>query len=144
MLQCMDTEIVEFTPETQLKEEYSEHIQRALMHIHMTHPHRDPPPDHPRGPNPTLHAPPDPAASTGEGGGAVASTKVKLPKIPLPHFKVNPIYWTAFWDSYESVVHLSSALSDVYKFNYLRSLLEKLAYDAIAYLHPTTMKQLRY
>ena len=58
--------------------------------------------------------------------------KVKLPKITLPHFKGNPIYWTAFWDSYESAVHLNSTLSDVDKFNYLRSLLEKSAYDAIA------------
>lgn len=29
-------------------------------------------------------------------------------------------------------MHLNSTLSDVDKFNYLRSLLEKLAYDAIA------------
>ena len=55
----------------------------------------------------------------------------KLPKISLPHFKGNPIHWTAFWDSYESAVHLNSALSDVDKFNYLQSLLEKSAYDAI-------------
>ena len=42
------------------------------------------------------------------------------------------MYWTTFWDSYESAVHLNSALSDVDKFNYLRSLLERSAYDAIA------------
>ena len=57
---------------------------------------------------------------------------MKLPKIALPHFKGNPIYWIAFWDTYESAVHLNSALSDVDKFNYLQSLLEKSAYEAIA------------
>lgn len=36
------------------------------------------------------------------------------------------------WDCYESAVHLNDTLSDVDKFNYLRSLLEKSAYDAIA------------
>ena len=37
-----------------------------------------------------------------------------------------------FCDSYESAVHLNSALSEVDKFNYLRSLLERSAYDSIA------------
>ena len=69
-----------------------------------------------------------PPTATGVGGGS----KVKLPKISLPHFKGNPVYWTAFWDSYESAVHLNSALSKVDKFNYLRSLLERSAYDSIA------------
>ena len=88
-------------------------------------PPRDSPPRDP----PTLH--PDVSAA---GGGAVGSSKVKLPKITLPHFKGNPIYWTAFWDSYESSVHLNSGLSNVDKFNYLRSLLERSAYEAIAEL----------
>ena len=57
---------------------------------------------------------------------------MRLPKISLPHLKGNPVYWTAFWDSYESAIHLNSSLSDVDKFNYLKSLLERSAYDAIA------------
>ena len=40
--------------------------------------------------------------------------------------------WTAFWDSYKSAVHDNDELSDVDKFNYLRSLLERTAYEAIA------------
>ena len=40
--------------------------------------------------------------------------------------------WTAFWDSYESAVHNNDELSNVDKFNYLRSLLERTAYEAIA------------
>ena len=58
--------------------------------------------------------------------------RVKLPKITLPHFRGNPLQWTAFWDSYESAVHLNDSLSEVDKFNYLKSLLEKAAYDAVA------------
>ena len=46
----------------------------------------------------------DPPAATGVAG----SSKVKLPKISLPHFKGNLVYWTTFWDSYESAVHLNS------------------------------------
>ena len=37
----------------------------------------------------------------------------------------------AFWVSYESAVHHNDALSDVDKFNYLRSLVEQSAYDAL-------------
>ena len=150
-LEALNTEIVELTPEAQLEEEigradeYSERIQRTLLQIRKAlnppstapiMPPRDlppPPPSHDslsRDP-PTPHLPSDPDTST-TGGGAVASSKVKLPKIYLPRFKGNPIYWTAFWDSYESAVHLNSTLSNVDKFNYLRSLLEKSAYEAIA------------
>ena len=58
--------------------------------------------------------------------------KVKLPKITLPQFNGDPVRWMSFWDSYQSVVHLNSELTDVDKFNYLRSLLDHSAYDAIA------------
>ena len=40
--------------------------------------------------------------------------------------------WPTFWDSYESAIHNNTGLSIVDKFNYLRSLLERSAYDAIA------------
>ena len=40
--------------------------------------------------------------------------------------------WTSFWDSFKSAVHDNSALCEVDKFNYLRSLLERTAYDTIA------------
>ena len=73
-----------------------------------------------------------PTATPLHSSSPVTSSKVKLPKISLPQFKGNPIYWTAFWDSYESAIHLNSTLLNVDKFNYLRSLLEKSAYEAIA------------
>ncbi len=61
-----------------------------------------------------------------------ASERVKLPKIDLPHFRGNLTRWTAFWDSFNAAVHLNDRLSEIDKFNYLRSLLEGTAYNAIA------------
>lgn len=40
--------------------------------------------------------------------------------------------WTSFWDAYQSAVHSNSALLDVDKFNYLRSLLDHTAFDVIS------------
>ena len=57
--------------------------------------------------------------------------RLKLPKISLPHFRSNLMRWPAFWDSYNSAIHTNDSLSEIDKFNYLRSL---PAYDAIARL----------
>ena len=38
----------------------------------------------------------------------------------------------SFWDSYEFTIHSRKELTDVDKFNYLRSLLERTAHEAIA------------
>ena len=60
------------------------------------------------------------------------SAKVKLPKISLPRFCGDPVKWTSFWDAYQSAVHGNPDLSQVDKFNYLRSLLDHTALDAVA------------
>jgi len=56
---------------------------------------------------------------------------VKLPKLTLPHLNGNPVRWTAFVDSYESAIHSNDKLSEVDKFNYLLSLLEGSAFEAV-------------
>ncbi|XP_053406645.1 uncharacterized protein LOC128559349 [Mercenaria mercenaria] len=56
----------------------------------------------------------------------------RLPKLSLPTFDGNVAQWQSFWDSYEAAVHLNQPLSDVQKFNYLRSLLQDTASTAIA------------
>ena len=43
--------------------------------------------------------------------------------------------WSAFWDSFNSAIHTNDQLSEIDEFNYLRSLLEGAAYDAIAGTH---------
>ena len=65
---------------------------------------------------------------------SMGGEKIRLSKITLPRFARDPIKWMSFWDSYQSAVHLNSALSNVDKLNYLRSLLDHTALDAIARL----------
>ncbi len=57
--------------------------------------------------------------------------KIKLPKSSLPQFKGDPLQWTSFWDADQSAVHNNSELPEVDKFNYLQSLLDCSALDAI-------------
>lgn len=40
--------------------------------------------------------------------------------------------WSPFWDAFSSAVHTNDRLSEIDKFNCLRSLLEESAHDAIA------------
>ena len=81
----------------------------------------------------TLHSsPPPPVIST-------HSTKVKLPKLSLNKFNGDLTKWSTFWDCFESSVHGNSELSDVDKFNYLNSLLEGTAAEAVSGLKLTAV-----
>ncbi|XP_071132987.1 uncharacterized protein [Mytilus edulis] len=51
----------------------------------------------------------------------VSSHYNKLPKLNLPTFGGNLLEWSAFWDSYNNSVHENPSLSDVQRFNYLKS-----------------------
>lgn len=62
---------------------------------------------------------------------AVSPTRAKV-KIKLPQFSGDRVKWTSFWYSYKSAIHLNGDLSKVDKFNYLCSLLDSTAYDAIS------------
>ena len=63
--------------------------------------------------------------------------KVKLPKLTLKKFNGDLTKWTTFWDSYESLIHHNSQLSDIHKFIYLNSLLEGPALQSISGLKLT-------
>lgn len=56
---------------------------------------------------------------------------VKLPKIDIPSFNGNKLYWIEFWDSFENAVHRNDHLSEIDKFNYLKSKLTGEARNAI-------------
>ena len=56
----------------------------------------------------------------------------KLPKLALPKFGGNILEWQAFWEGFESSVDQNTNLSDIDKFNYLRSLLEGQATACIS------------
>jgi hypothetical protein len=58
--------------------------------------------------------------------------KVKLPKLTIQPFKGELTSWTTFWDSYKAAIDVNTSLSDIEKFNYLRSLLQGPALDAIS------------
>ncbi len=120
-LKQLDSEVVDLTPEEGLDEEieqaygYKDNVYRALTMALSA-----------------KHSPPTPAASAPTPTSTPHVNRVKLPKLSLPHFSGNITRWATFWDSYESAVHENTELTDVDKFNYLRSLLERTAYEAIS------------
>jgi hypothetical protein len=121
-LNKLDSEIIELTAdeglegEIQQSDENKEKIYESLTRVNKVL-------DAPTTPTPAA----TPAAATASSD---RGAKIKLPKLTLPHFNGSLMKWPTFWDSYESAVH-NKDLSDVDKFNYLRSLLERSAYDAI-------------
>ena len=146
-LSDLDQAILDLTPEDSIEteiiqaDEIKERLYSALTKLdhclsspvlpHMkaaaaTHP----PATHPSNAEDEFHATDPPPSAVGPG--PVQSVKVKLPKISLPRFNGRPVKWIPFWDSYESTIHSNHDLSSVDKFNYLRSLLDGVAFDAIA------------
>ena len=63
---------------------------------------------------------------------------MKLPNLMLKPFNGDITTWTPFWESYESAIHKNASLSDVDKFNYLNSLLEHSAREAVSGLTLTS------
>ena len=60
------------------------------------------------------------------------STTVKLPRLKLKAFAGDLTQWTPFWESFEAAVHTNVHLTPVEKFNYLNSVVEGPAQEAIA------------
>ena len=63
--------------------------------------------------------------------------QVKLPKLTMKKFNGDLTKWATFWDSYCSSIHSNPTLSSIDKFNYLSSLLDSTAAEAIAGLTPS-------
>ena len=79
-----------------------------------------------------------PHSTSTSGMGPVSSSKVKLPKFTIQPFRGDLTAWSTFWDSYQAAIHDNTSLSNIDKFNYLRSLLQGSALDAISGLTLTT------
>ena len=62
----------------------------------------------------------------------------RLPKLNLCSFDGDILQWLSFWDSFQAAVHSNTALSDVQKFTYLKSLVKRTARDAISGLKLST------
>ena len=58
--------------------------------------------------------------------------RIKLSKLTMRPFEGDITQWTTFWDSYESAIHANAGLTDIDKFNYLRSLLRGTAREAVS------------
>ena len=71
-------------------------------------------------------------------GELMHSPRVKLPKLSLKRFNGDLTKWMTFWDTFESAVHNNPTLTSIDKFNYLNSLLESAAAEAIAGLTLTS------
>lgn len=116
----MDSEIVELSEEDALvteieqADEYKSDIYGALVKIDKALKRTTP------------SAPPTPARDV------TPEPRVRLPKLSIKPFSGDITQWTTFWDSFKSAIHENPALSDVDKFNYLRSLLERTARESIA------------
>lgn len=82
---------------------------------------------------------PVPGSYTGTGPSLGHSPgKARLPKLTLKSFDGDITQWLTFWDSYKSAIHDNLSLSDIDKFTYLRSLVERSAKEAIVGLTLTS------
>ena len=63
---------------------------------------------------------------------ATPRTRVKLPDLTIKGFNGDLTEWCTFWDMFESSIHNNPALLSVDKFNYLLSLLESSAAEAVS------------
>jgi len=64
--------------------------------------------------------------------GTSSESKVKLPRLTMQQFKGELTTYTRFLDSYQVAIHNNRSLSDIEKFDYLRSLLQGPTLNAIA------------
>ena len=62
----------------------------------------------------------------------------KLPKLTVGKFNGELLSWQSFWDQYSAAIHTSSSLSDIEKFNYLRSYLTEATGECIKGLSLTS------
>ena len=54
---------------------------------------------------------------------STSQVKIKLPKLELPKFRGDITQWQGFWDQFNTSIHENTSLSDIEKFNYLRTFL---------------------
>ena len=82
----------------------------------------------------TTPPPTPPSPVGGRSAGSGRDTTVKL--LTIQPFKGALTTWTMFWDSYKAAIHDNASLSDIDKFNYLRSLLQGPAVSGLTLTAP--------
>ena len=127
VLKRLDTEVVDLVAEDEVADEidkadtYMEDVYDVMAKLEELFQKKDARP-----------ASADATHSPVTRGQPLLMTPVKLPKLMIKPFKGELTAWTTFWDSYQVAVHANRSLSDIEKFNYLRSLLQGPALEAIA------------
>ena len=127
-LKALDAEVIELIEDDSVvtdierADEFKETVFSSLLSIDRILERLQPPPV-------STTTPMSDPSSTHE---PLSHTKVKLPKLQLRPFSGNLTQWTSFWDSFETAVHNNTQLSEIEKFNYLNSLLEHTAKEAIS------------
>ena len=71
------------------------------------------------------------ASDSGATSAIHHGAKTKLPKLIIRKFNGEPSNWSEFWDIHESSVHKNPTLTDLDRFNYLKTLVEGPAYSTI-------------
>ena len=132
VLNCLDGEILDMVKEEEVageieqSDEFKEGIHSILVRIE-------------RVLTPARTAPaatvPDPTSVSRPH--TTSGSHVKLPKLTIQPFSGELTEWTPFWEFYHSAIHDNPGLTEVEKFNYLQSLLERTALDAISGLSLT-------
>ena len=129
-IRVLDSEIVELledeaavTTEIEQTDGYRETIRSSLLKIEKVLSKIAAPP---------TTAPTAPAATPTALAATPSTSRVKLPKLKLRPFGGELTQWTSFWESFEAAVHSNPDLTPVEKFNYLVSVLERSAREAIS------------
>ena len=79
---------------------------------------------------------PEPSVPIEIGRDARRNDGVKLPKIVLRKFIGDPLDWKSFKETFEAAVHSSDSISNIEKFTYLKTYLDKSALQATARASP--------
>ena len=127
-IKALDSEVIELIDDDTLADEieqadsYKESIFNALLKIEQIT--KAPPTSS----SPTETPPTERRTPPSDS----SSSRVRLPKLHLRSFGGDLTKWTSFWESFESAVHSNDDLSDIEKFSYLTSLLERSAREAVS------------
>ncbi len=126
-IKTLDSEILDLVGDEELEEEvgqadlYKERIFSTLISIEKaTVP----------APSTSTSITAAPGTSSGTSPSVPMGNKVRLPKLTIKPFNGKLTAWTPFWDAFRSAIHENPELSNIYKFNYLRSLVTHGALEA--------------
>ena len=132
VIRTLDAEVIELiededalTAEIQQADEYRESIHSYLLRIEAALEKA------------TTATPPTTGATPTAAAATPTTATVKLPRLKLRAFAGELTQWTPFWESFEVAVHTNASLTPVEKFNYLTSVLEGTARQAIGGLSLT-------